>query len=98
MKRPIALKFACSEDWSSFVGDERRRLCQRCERHVHHLSTMTRTEAADLFRCPPEEGLCVRYQHDGQGRILFRSERYPGHMAWKRFVMPSRSDEEPERG
>ncbi len=90
MRRSLKLKFACHEDWDSFVGDDKRRLCERCVRNVHDLSVLTRNEAQELFRHPPAEGLCVRYAHDGQGRVLFRSERYPGRQVWKRFVPPPR--------
>lgn len=90
MKRVEALKlrFKCDEDWSAFEASEHgpgARLCQKCVKHVRDLSTMTRSEALALFENPPPEGLCVRYRDDGQGRVLFRSERYPGYLAWKRF-------------
>ncbi|MGB1275117.1 MAG: hypothetical protein ACPG77_05150, partial [Nannocystaceae bacterium] len=73
MRRSLKLKFACSEDWDRFAGNSRQRMCESCARHVHDLASLTRTEATNLFRQPPEGGLCVRYTHDGQGRLLFRS-------------------------
>jgi hypothetical protein len=89
MTRGLRLKFACDEDWDAFTGEAGVRRCDRCETRVHDLSTLTRTEATALFRSPPAGGLCVRYQHDGQGRILFRSERRPGQLAWQPFVPPA---------
>lgn len=88
MIRSIRLKFACDEDWEAFAGEGGVRRCDRCRTPVHDLSTLTRSEAAALFRAPPPEGLCVRYQHDGMGRILFRSERRPGQLVWQPFVPP----------
>ena len=93
MKRPsgLTLRFRCEEDWRTFdetAAGEGTRLCQKCVKRVHDLTTLTRAEALALFERPPPEGLCVRYREDGHGRILFRSERYPGYLAWKRFQPP----------
>ncbi len=87
-QRSLQLQFACEEDWEKFTGDDKRRQCERCAKNVHDLAALTRSQATELFRRPPRGGLCVRYVHDGKGRVLFRSERYPGSMAWKRFVPP----------
>lgn len=86
--RDLELRFRCTEDWSSFSGDDHSRHCDRCDKRVHDLTTMTRREAEGLFERRRAQDLCVRYHHDGQGRILFRSERYPGRWAWKRFRVP----------
>ncbi|MCY1064019.1 hypothetical protein OV090_04550 [Nannocystis sp. RBIL2] len=75
--RSLRLKFACDEDWHAFAGDAKVRRCETCRTQVHDLSTLTRSEATALFRSPPASGLCVRYQHDKMGRILFRSRRDP---------------------
>ncbi|MCB9703623.1 MAG: hypothetical protein H6711_17140 [Myxococcales bacterium] len=88
VRRSLRLRFACEEAWERFSGDERRRHCERCAHDVFDLSTMTRSEATALFR-ERSPGLCVRYSHDGEGRILFRSERYPGRFVWQRFVVPT---------
>jgi hypothetical protein len=90
-RRSLRLRFACDEDWASFTGDERRRHCERCDQSVYDLSTMTRSEATELVRRRPP-GLCVRYSNDGEGRVLFRSERYPGRLVWQRFVLPAPED------
>ncbi|MEM7151458.1 MAG: hypothetical protein AAF799_01400 [Myxococcota bacterium] len=91
MKRSAALqlRFSCTEDWATFQGGPDKRHCERCSKHVHDLTMLRKSEAEALFRDPPPEGLCVRYRHDGAGRILFRSDRYPGRFAWKRFRRPS---------
>ncbi|PCC74459.1 hypothetical protein SAMN02745121_06717 [Nannocystis exedens] len=87
--RSLRLKFACDEDWHAFAGDAGVRRCETCRTAVHDLSALTRSEATALFRRPPASGLCVRYQHDGMGRILFRSETRPGQRVWQRFVPPA---------
>lgn len=88
MIRSLRLKFACDEDWHAFADEGAARRCDRCRTPVYDLSTMTRAQATALFRAPPPAGLCVRYQHDAGGRILFRSERQPGLLVWQRFVPP----------
>ncbi|WAS90246.1 hypothetical protein [Nannocystis punicea] len=87
--RSLRLKFACDEDWHAFAGDAGVRRCETCRTAVHDLSALTRSEATALFRDPPASGLCVRYQHDAMGRILFRSETRPGQLVWQRFVPPT---------
>lgn len=87
--RSLRLKFACSEDWDAFAGEAGVRRCETCKTAVHDLSTLTRNQATALFRRPPASGLCVRYQHDAMGRILFRSEARAGQLVWQRFVPPA---------
>src|SRR5262249_4512264 len=36
----------CSESWDKMVGDNRMRLCGKCEKNVSNLSAMRRAEAA----------------------------------------------------
>jgi hypothetical protein len=47
MKRtppPVPIAQPCSADWNPMTGDERRRLCAHCDKHVHNLSALNRTE------------------------------------------------------
>lgn len=81
----LRVAFDCQEDWSTFTGDGASRLCDRCVKQVHDLSTMTRSEATRLLA---EPDVCVRFIHDGEGRLLFRSERKRGRLVWQRFVPP----------
>lgn len=55
------------------TGDEKKRFCSSCDKHVHHLSEMTRREAESLLTSQP--GLCVRYSHDQRGRVRFERRR-----------------------
>lgn len=41
MKAPIPIAKPCSADWSEMTGDDRRRLCAQCNKHVHNLSALT---------------------------------------------------------
>ena len=40
MKAPIPIAKPCSADWSAMDGDDRRRLCAQCNKHVHNLSAL----------------------------------------------------------
>lgn len=84
----LAVQAPCDEDWARFVGDDRSRRCDRCQAQVHDLSTMTRSEASELFRRARPGSLCVRFADDGAGRILFRAEGDRGRLVWQRFVPP----------
>lgn len=79
-KRTLHIAEPCHADWNAMTGDEARRFCDSCQKHVHHLSAMTRREARALVRAPQPEGLCVRYSHDPKsGQVQFR----------KRTITPS---------
>ena len=83
----LRVAFECGEDWSQFHGQGGTRLCDRCDKQVHDLSTLTRSEATELLRRGAGQ-VCVRFTHDGEGRILFRSERDRSRLVWQRFVRP----------
>ncbi len=63
----------CHEDWTSMTGDERRRFCGSCNKHVHDLSAMDEDEAEELLGTEGE--VCVRYEVDTEGRVVHRSAR-----------------------
>lgn len=65
----------CSADWEAMVGDERRRFCRHCRKHVHDLSAVTEREARALLSERSGSDLCVSYASDAEGRILFRPPR-----------------------
>jgi hypothetical protein len=71
----------CSADWEAMVGDERRRFCGHCQKHVHDLSAMTEGEARALLTERSGSSLCVSYASDANGRIRFRPpRRAPGRL------------------
>jgi hypothetical protein len=47
----------CTESWEAMTGDDKKRFCGICNKHVHDLGTMKREEAAALVR---GGGVCVR--------------------------------------
>lgn len=74
-KKSLPIAEPCHADWETMSGDEARRFCGSCSKHVHHLSAMTRREAHRLLRSDREESLCVRYAHDDAGELLFARRR-----------------------
>jgi hypothetical protein len=61
----------CHESWDAMSGDEARRFCDVCDKHVHDLSAMRHDDAAALLR-ERGEGLCVRYTAEADGTLRFR--------------------------
>jgi len=61
----------CPADWYAMAGDDRRRFCAHCQRHVHDLSAMRSDEVLDLI-CQSAGNLCVQFERapDGQVKTL----------------------------
>src|SRR4051812_9906801 len=66
----------CDQDWSAMAGDERRRFCAGCGKHVHNLSAITRAEAERLV-CEQAGNLCVRFAVAGDGGVQTLEYRTP---------------------
>src|SRR3954468_24453473 len=62
----IRVQEPCHESWDAMAGDEKRRFCSGCRRHVHNLSAMPREEAERLI-CESAGRLCVRYEESAGG-------------------------------
>jgi hypothetical protein len=59
----------CGESWDGMVGDDRRRFCMRCEKHVYDLSAMNRIEA-EAFLAAQGETACVRFFRRDDGTVM----------------------------
>jgi len=57
---PILIPKPCSADWNAMTGDEQRRLCAQCNKHVHNLSAL-----------PPRELRQFVEKHDGTACIAY---------------------------
>ncbi|MCB9742790.1 MAG: hypothetical protein H6741_11870 [Alphaproteobacteria bacterium] len=71
-KQDLPVPEPCQADWAEMSGDARRRFCASCQKHVHHLSEMTRDEAVRLIAT--EKELCVRYEVQPDGEVRFQPE------------------------
>src|SRR5258706_889785 len=62
----LSVASPCSASWDAMPGDERRRFCRGCSKHVYNLSAMTADEVEALVY-ETEGELCARFfrRHDG---------------------------------
>lgn len=58
----------CNADWNAMTGDERRRFCGACSKHVTDISTFTKRDARSFLDANPTA--CVQYSAVGD-EILF---------------------------
>ena len=65
----IRVAAPCSADWDSMFGNERVRLCEKCDLNVYNLSEMSRVEAQRLIN-QAEGRLCVRFYRRRDGSII----------------------------
>lgn len=73
----VRVQKQCHADWDAMTGDDAKRFCSQCQKHVHNLSALSREDAERLIATSPK--LCVRYQPDAQGAPITKpSWRQPG--------------------
>lgn len=72
MQRLLHISEPCSQSWNGMQGGSARRFCASCQKEVHAISEMTEEQAAELIRSAPRGTLCIRAEHDDQGRVFFR--------------------------
>ena len=78
MKRDEAeIQSPCHENWDDMTGDDARRYCGKCEKHVHNLSAMTEREARSVVA---RKNVCVRYSFNPHTRTI-------RHQPSRRFVL-----------
>lgn len=59
----------CTARWEDMTGDDRKRFCQHCQKHVFNLSAMTQSEAEAFVR-ETEGKFCGRFHRRRDGRML----------------------------
>lgn len=67
----LQLSFRCPADWSAMEGDETRRFCTTCQKHVHDLSALTREEAED-FMSRQQTSVCIRMLRRPDGSTVVK--------------------------
>ncbi|MFZ4737831.1 MAG: hypothetical protein ACOYM9_17885 [Bradymonadia bacterium] len=74
-REALPLAFECPMDWRAMKGDDQRRYCGACNKHVVNLSACG--NAAEARRTLEAAGPspCIRYTSDASGRVLFRGPR-----------------------
>jgi len=67
----IQVRKPCRQSWAGMKGDDQKRFCAGCRKHVYNLSGMTREEAAQLIR-ETEGQVCVRFYRRADGTVATR--------------------------
>jgi len=101
MKRiepPLVITKPCSQNWGAMNGDERKRFCAQCGKHVFNLSAMTEREAK-TFASESNGDECVSYVRTVDGnihspnrfeqRLLWLSARLPRMAAMLALLLPA---------
>jgi hypothetical protein len=88
----ITIANPCDEDWDTMVGDDRVRMCARCDKELHDLSQLTRAEATRLvgeralrIAGDAQEPVCVRLVKRSDGTVVTTDAPPPapsGGPAW----------------
>lgn len=65
----IRVATPCTASWDEMKGDDQRRFCDKCNKHVYNFSAMTSVEAAALIR-ETEGNLCGRLFVREDGRVM----------------------------
>ncbi|MCA9681303.1 MAG: hypothetical protein KC457_03840 [Myxococcales bacterium] len=69
----------CRESWERMrvEGGGVRRFCDSCQTHVHDLSAMDERRARAFLTATQGMDLCLAYDHDERGRIVFADHAAP---------------------
>ena len=65
----IQIPTPCHANWDTMTGDDRRRFCGECGKHVFDLSAISRSEAEQLINAHAGK-LCVQFARGADGRIV----------------------------
>ena len=69
----IEIPEPCHADWDAMRPEERGRFCFDCRKTVHDLSAMTEREAEIFLERTECEDVCISYQHEADGTLVFRA-------------------------
>jgi hypothetical protein len=70
--KDIAIAAPCKVSWESMAGDDKKRLCGACSKHVYDLSAMSEKEAAKLLETSGDLP-CMRFFRRQDGTIIFEN-------------------------
>ena len=77
----ITVKTPCFEDWSKMVGDERKRLCEKCNKPVFNLRELSEDEALQLLNLPSP--VCMRLYRRADGTVITKECVGGRHRRWR---------------
>lgn len=76
-RKELNIDEPCAVAWDEMHGDDQRRFCDHCTKHVHHLSGMTRRAAMRLLAERADDDICVRFLSNDVGMVHFEPKRIP---------------------
>ena len=65
----VSIGTSCQTDWEAMDGDDNKRYCEQCEKHVYNLSQMSRVQAEALIASTNGK-LCARFERRPDGSIV----------------------------
>jgi hypothetical protein len=65
---PWTIRQRCNADWEKMRGDDKHRFCEQCQRYVHNVSAMSRSERETLA-APSNMRECVFYSQRRNGEV-----------------------------
>ena len=71
--------FLCPKPWASMTGNEATRFCSYCQKHVHNLEAMGRSERLALLTSPAAT-ICSRYRLAIRRPAKGREDAYRAHL------------------
>lgn len=71
----VSIGSSCQTDWEAMNGDQHQRYCDQCEKSVHNLSQLTRSQAEGLI-ARTNGKLCARLERRPDGSILTADKSY----------------------
>jgi hypothetical protein len=60
----------CPAKWDDMIGDDRKRFCSSCEKHVFNISALSREDAEQFLRENAGGEICLRYYQRADGTIM----------------------------
>ncbi|MBX3119133.1 MAG: hypothetical protein KF784_08720 [Fimbriimonadaceae bacterium] len=72
----------CPKEWDAMHGDDKKRFCDHCQKHVHNISAMNKEDAERLL-ANRTGAICVRYTQEADGRLV-TTDRLSG---WRKFAL-----------
>ena len=69
-RNEVRLASPCNANWKEMQGDERVRLCLRCDKNVYNVSAMDKDAAEALLRERLGTDMCVRFYQRADGTLL----------------------------
>jgi hypothetical protein len=67
----VVIKTPCKQSWAAMAGDDRKRFCGQCQKHVYDLSAMTAAEAEALLAgAGAGAAPCVKLYRRPDGTVL----------------------------